>query len=252
MISKSSLALYAEPTPEEIATAATIAEANKEKTFKQDDVNKILAAEKRKFQKQIDDLTKTVNEAKQKGEASATLEAELENVRSSLRSKEEQAEHERNQLITTGRAKEEALTKERDTWRKNYTDSTLDRSLLDAAIENKAHNPAQIVALLRNNTELVDEIDSEGKKTGRQVPMTTIDLPGEDGKTKSVKLAPTIAVKRLSELQTHANLFTSPAAGGTGGKGNPPGSPADLREIAKDPKKFRELRKAGKLPYQKV
>ncbi len=220
------------------------------KTFTQDQINTMLATEKRKYQAQMDTLTKTVNEAKAKGESVATLETELENVRASLRTKEEQAEHERVKLIKEHNEKYQNTENEANKWKKQYTDSTIERSLLDAALENKAHTPSQIVTLLRNNTELSDEIGADGKKTGRMVPTVTLDVPDKDGKLVTVKLAPKEAIKRLAEQESNANLFISKQTGGIGGNQHKPGSPADLREIAKDPKKFRELRKAGKLPYQ--
>ncbi len=69
-----------------------------------------------------------------------------------------------------------------------------------------------------------------------------------DGKPVTLDVSVKDAVKRMREMDEYANLFIGDGTGGTGGSTrNSSGGNLNVAELAKDPVKYREARKAGKI-----
>ena len=227
---------------------------NEPKTFTQDQLNKILADDKRKHQerlrvveKQLADLAENSRLTEQDR---ARLEESLEDVRKQLRTKEEQAAHEKKLL-------EESYTKELTTVKDQakryetlFRESTVQRSLQDAAILNEAFSSQQIVALLRPMAKLVEVVDEKtGKATGQY--KTMIDFPDvstESGESIVTQRSPEDAVKRMKELpDLYGNLFKSGVASGIGAHSatgsQTPGSGGTVDPRKLTPEQYMRLRK---------
>lgn len=185
--------------------------------------NKKMAEQKRGFQQQITDLTGKLQSANLSAEATKAVEEELETVRASLRTAEEQAAHEQAGLKKKHKEQVEMLTTDRDSWQKRYTDRAINGDLMNAAANPDvgAYNPAQIVQLLRPITRLVAVKNDEGEETGEFVTQVTIELPNEKEEMVELLLTPADTVKRMSEAtKLYGNLFKADATGGVGGKGS--------------------------------
>jgi len=186
-----------------------------ERTFTQADLNKILAEDKRKHQERYSQLESSYQELlSNQGiseEQRKKLEARLEDVQKSLRTKEQQAEYERKQseekYLNQLKTAEERATH----WESLYKQETVVRSLQDAAGAADAFNSNQIVGLLKPFTELKDV-------EGRLTPM--VDFPDVDEKTgEEIRTlrTPAEAVKRMRELpKVYGNLFKSNVVSGVG------------------------------------
>lgn len=197
----------------------------------QEKLNSILAEEKRKHQEQYKKLEKQLNETLQTAQLSheerAKLEESLEDVRKQLRSKEEQAKHEKKQL-------EEAYTKRiRELEARNseleakYTDFRIRRELQDAANTNDAFNPEIIVTVLRPWVKIVDE----------KVMIDFRDVSTDTGEPIITQMTPYEAVARMKQLpDQYGGLFKSNVVSGVGaGSGTGPYSPGSGRV---DPRKL--------------
>jgi hypothetical protein len=180
-------------------------------TFTQEQVNKILAEDRRKHQAQMQRVEKHLQEtlatAKLTQEERQKLEDTLENIQKQLRTKEEQAKIEKKQL-------EDKFTRELNEWKtkaevieKKYLDSIIHRSLHDAAVAGDAFNPNQIVTILRPFVKMVDE-----------KPMVDFpDVSAETGEPIVKQMTPDEAIKRMKQLpETYGNLFKSGVVGGVG------------------------------------
>lgn len=225
------------------------------KTFTQDDVNRILADDKRKHQAALLKTEQTYKDLLANNKAltekdRATLEDNLATVQGQLRTKEEQAKMEKRQL-------EEQLNgkiKEHETraveWENRYKTETVARSIQDAAVTADAFQPSQIVALLKPMTRLVEVIDEKtGKSTGQF--KTVVDFPDVDAEgnpTVTVR-TPTEAVKRMKDLpETYGNLFKSNIVSGIGSNsttGITPGANGKIDLSKLSPEQYRELRKTN-------
>ncbi len=145
------------------------------------------------------------------------LNEQLEDVRKQLRTKEQQAAHERKLLTDDHEIKLTEATKAAEVWESRFRESSIYRALQDAASSNDAYNDSQVVALLRPMTKLVEEIDEiTNDPTGEY--RTVIDFTDVDDKGLSVvtQRTPDETVKRMKEIGEYANLFKSNVVSGVG------------------------------------
>lgn len=212
------------------------------KTFSQDELNKILAEDKRRHQQQFQKLEKqlsdTLTSAKLTNEERTKLEESLEDVRKQLRTKEEQAKLEKKQLEDKYTGELSQLAKRAEAAEQRYVDSTIARSLQDAAVGGDAFSPNQIVTILRPMTKMVED-----------KPMIDFpDISAETGEAIVKQMTPEEAIKRMKQLpETYGNLFKSGVVGGIGAAsatgGLTPGSngKVDVSKLSMD--QYLELRK---------
>ena len=190
----------------------------------QSKVNQILAEEKRKnetkyktLENQYNNLLKNQNLTAQEREA---LEADLENLHAQFRTKDQQAAAERKKLEEKYKTELQNASGERDTWRQRYEHSTINRELLDAAVQNDAFNSQQIVNLLSSKTKIQEVKDDKGNVTGYEPFVDFDDIDPETEKPVQTRLTPAEAVKRMKELpEMYGNLFKSGVVSGLGQNG---------------------------------
>ena len=151
------------------------------------------------------------------GEERDKLNVQLEDVRRQLRTKDQQAAHEKGLLQKDFDTQLEEKTKAAVVWEDRFRESSIVRSLQDAAASNDAYNSSQVVALLRPMTKLVEVMDEvTNKPTGDY--KTMVDFPDMDEKGDDVitQGTPDTIVKRLKVLGDYANLFKSNVVAGIG------------------------------------
>jgi len=247
MLSIPQLLCYDEPAGDDGAAAAAAAAASAgdggdgdtggeggdggaaTKTFTQDQLNEILAADRRRHQEQtkkVADQAKSMEARLQKLIADkntsdahrATLETDLEDLRASQRSEAEQREH------LAKKAKEEhenavnALKSEAQQWESLFKQSTVERTLTDAAVEHDAFSPNQIVSLLKDKTEMKPAKDPDGNVIpGRFEAKTAVEVKEEDGTVLTAWKAPAEAVEMMkNQSDLFGNLFKNAVLAGIG------------------------------------
>lgn len=222
---------------------------SEETTFTQEQVNTMLADQKRKIQtkaqdsiKQLENLKKTANLSKSEKE---NVEKQLSSLRSTMETEKQRAAREKAAQKNEYEQKIASLTAERDRLNNLYTGSTIKRSIADAASENKAIHNSQVEALLNPNTTLVEDVDAEGNPTGQMRPVVKFQDVDKDGNTVTVNYSPAEAVKRMTELPQYANLFESTNVSGSGRKNDNTGNtgPKDLKSAASSNESWLEERK---------
>jgi len=172
------------------------------------------------------------------------LEESINAIQAKFRTKEEQDAIDKANAARKHKTEVEELTKEVDTWKNRFTASTIDTAITQAATAptHKAINPHTVIAILRPQTRLEQEIDADGKPTGNLIPMILFPVKGKDGKKVTLDLPVTEAVKQMSESDDFAHLFEGKGTGGFGGNNaHKRDEKVDLATLAKDPvawKKF--------------
>jgi len=220
----------------------------KKKLLTQGEVNAILAREKRKHQDQTQKAVDELNALKKKANITAEerqeLDKRIEVLQNELLSKEELAKKEATKARKKHQGEVEKLSNERDTWKSRFTESTIKRSITDAAVANKAFHPQHIVAILRPSTHLDEVLNKEGEPTGEYE--AKVDFDDVDEKGKPVKLTVTVkdAVKRMRDMEEHQNLFQGDGAGGLGSQNRgSKGKDKTLESAAKEgPEAYRAMR----------
>lgn len=220
------------------------------KTFTQEDVNTIMAREKRKTQEaqkqhaaQLEQYKKT---AQLTTEERAKLEAQIDDLQSKSMTVEEKARRESEKAAKTHQAALDGLTTERDSWQNQYTNELIGNKIALASAKHKAENPEHIDGLIRSRTKVAPVLDPEGNATGRFE--ARVAFPDTDKENKPITLDLTVdeAVKRMTELPQHQNLFAGGKAGGLGASGGQGGKigTIDVAKMAReDPAGYRKLRK---------
>jgi hypothetical protein len=233
--------------------AAGAAAAAAETRFTQEDLNRFLAEDRRKHQIQLQKMESQLNElAKSKSlteQERQTLKENLDAIAGQLRTKEQQLTLEKRQLEEQYQAKVEESAKKAQVWEALFRDSTIERSLQDAAVKHEAFNPAQVVTQLRPWTRVIEVMDEKsGKPTGKYKPV--VDMPDVDATTNEqviMNRSPEEAVKRMKEMpEQWGNLFRSNVVSGigsssaTGGLMPGQGGKIDVRKLT--PTQYREIR----------
>jgi hypothetical protein len=214
--------------------------ADSGRTFTQAEMNEVLAKDRRKHQGQLQKMEATLStlaESKSLSEEDrARTEAQLEEVRTALLTKDQQVQREKKALEDAHAKKLSAKEQEAKHWESLYRDSTIERSLADAAVKHEAFSPQQIVKHLRDITRLEEKLDASGKPTGKHKPVVDFPEPSESGETVVTPLSPDAAVKRMKTMpEVYGNFFKGNVVSGVG-SGSGAGTPAGNGKI--DPRKL--------------
>lgn len=199
------------------------------KTFTQEQVDSIVGNAKKALMEKNSGLMAEIEALNQKSKLTTAETKRLEDANAELRkanmtAEQLQAENEKK-LKNDFDAQISELTADRDNWKKLHTTDKIERSIIDAASvkEHKAIVPSQVLAILKPDTRLVEATDSDGKPTGELTPKVTFK-DTKDGKPVTLELTPLEAVKRMSEMEQHLNLFEGKGSGGIGGSNKGGGS----------------------------
>lgn len=221
-----------------------------EKHGLQEELNAMMANNRKtltqKNQELIEQLTNLRDQAQMSTQAKEELEARIEELQTQFMSKEEITKRESEKMAKAHAKELEKLTSENKKWQSLYATSTIQRALLDAAVEGEAIQPSQIVAMLGQSTQLVEEVNETGQGKGEYKVVVKFNDIDTDGNKVILNLSPKDAIKRMRELpDLYGNLFKGDATGGLGatgtsGKGE---RQPKLSEIVKDPAKYQEWRK---------
>lgn len=193
-----------------------------DRKFTQDELNKILAEDKRRHQSQYKKVEQQYQELLKKNNLSREererLEENLEDVRKQLRTKEEQAKHEKKQLEDQYQQRIAELEQRAQTAETRYVDNLVTRSLQDAAVSGDAFSPSQVVTLLKPLVKMVDD-----------KPMVDFpDVSSDTGEQIVTQMTPEEAVARMKQLpEMYGNLFKSNVVSGIGGASHTGGIPGN-------------------------
>lgn len=225
----------------------------------QDDLNKMMAENRRNLTQQNQELVTQLEQLKQNTrltqEERDELQVRITQLEEQYMSKEELAKRESTKQQKQYEDKVKTITQESEQWRTLYSSSTIDRSLQDAAIEGEALHPSQIVDLLRSKTQLTEVLEN-GHPTGRYTTVVKFTDINEDGQEVVLELSPSDAIKRMKELtDKYGNLFKGTATSGIGAARGADGStpPPKLQDLINDPVKYAEWRKKNpELDFSKL
>ena len=218
--------------------------------FTQEDVNRLLAEDRRKHQAKIDRVQRTLEAVSESKNLSVKereqLATQLEAMAAENRTREEQLLHERTQLENRHA---EALADEKkhtDAWRRRFEESVIHNALLDAAHRSDAFSADQISRLLKPSTRVIERTDERGKGTGDYE--VVVDLPDTDeqGNPTTRTLSAHEALETMQTKPVYGNLFKSNLVSGvasSSGVGVMPGGKIDVRNLTQE--QYMELRRTN-------
>lgn len=192
------------------------------KQFSQDDVNRMMAADRKK----ATDANKALADQLQKSQETAgltqkerdELQTQIESLQKTYMTKDELQKQETEKLKKQEAEEKKKLAEDRDTWKGQYSTLFIKGEIVQAALQNKAFSTEQMVDYLSPRTKLEPEIGEDKKPTGQFIPMTTIHVPDDKGKIIPMQLSIADAVKKMKELPDRfGNFFQVEGSGGLGG-----------------------------------
>lgn len=249
-------------TPEELAAKATAtaaaaaAAAAAKKTaegvgdgsrrYTQDEVNRMVKADKDKAKKERDQYLQDLEALKAQGltpENLDSLNARIETLQNEGKTKDQLAAEERGKLEKKLNGEITKRDGETKLWRGKYETYRSQTEILTAAAAAKAHNPTQVYQILRPDTFMVEETGADGKPTGEFVPRVKFKDADDKGQPVTLDLTVADAIKRMTEMEIHQNLFDSGGSSGLGGRNNGRTGGTGNTAIPTDTKSFMEARK---------
>jgi hypothetical protein len=212
----------------------------KEKKFTQDEVNSLLAKDKRKLKEDNEKLTLSLKEMQEKFAGNQDvvndLQGKIDEIENKSKSEVTLIKEENDKLKKAHQKEKEDLLKERDGYHKLFTDHKIETEIMAAAINGEAFSPMQVHTLLANKAKLNKKEDGS---FAVEIEFNEI----KDGQTQKLILSPTETIKRMKETpDIFGNLFKSGVKGGVGG-GNSTDGKVNLNTVVSDPAKYRENRK---------
>lgn len=243
-------AAEAKAAADKAAADKTAADKAAQKLLTQDEVNAIVAKERRESEaktashiKELETLKKSQSMSEKDRQQ---LQARIDEMQNSLLTKEQLAAKERERLETQHKQSQESLKAERDVWQNRFHKSTINTAIVSEASRAEAFDPEGLIALLAPDTRLVEETDSDGKGTDNFVPKIKFKDTDSEGKPVALDLTVPETIKRMKEVPRFAYLFKSTAVGGLGAAApvNSGGRP-DVSKMS--PAQYREHRKKNGL-----
>jgi len=226
------------------------------KTFTQDEVNAIMAKNRRNLQTKVTELEGQLSEAKSgslTAEEKITLQKRVKELSDSLKTKEELAKQNEEAIKAENEKKISDLQNQLESLQNRYTGETIQRTITDAAVASDAFSPEQIVAILRPNTTLTDELDKDGNPTGNLVSRVKITGKDQDGKDTELDLKVNEAVEVMKKMpEKYGNLFKSNVKGGLGmnTQGDTGGGSVNPAKMTTE--EYLKARKEGKIDLSKI
>ncbi len=221
------------------------AKANPNQTFTQDQVNKMLAEDRRKHKAQVDKHVVELEQLKKSKSLSdqerAGLTTKIEELQNSVLTKEQRAAKEQEKLKKDLETTTAQLTADRDGWKNRFHTTQIKQAITSEAATHKAFDSDALIAILGPSTRLVEVHDDANVPTGEFVPKTKFKDKDKEGKEVVLDLTVPEVVSRMKELPKYGYLFETTAQAGVGASTRAGGRGVDPSEM--NTAQYREWRK---------
>lgn len=227
------------------AKAEADAKANPNQTFTQDQVNKMLAEDRRKHKAQVDKHVSELEQLKKSKSLSdqerTNLTTKIEELQNSVLTKEQRAQKEQEKLKNDLKTTTEQLTADRDGWKNRFHTTQIRSAITSEAATHKAFDSDALIAILGPQTRLVEILDESNQPTGEFVPKTKFNDRDKEGKPVVMDYTVPEVVARMKEIPKYGYLFETTAQAGVGANTRAGGRGVDPADMTTQ--QYREWRK---------
>lgn len=190
------------------------------RTFTQDEVNALMAENKKNLQRsnqematQLETLKQNANLTKEERDELATR---IDTLQQQYLSKDELARQAQEKKDKKYKEDLESATGQAKSWQERHNDLFKSQVITQAAAENNAFSTQQFLEYFGPRGEIVPQLDETGKPTGNLLVVVPIDIE-KDGKVERVKLPVPDAVKTMKTMPNrYGNFFKGDGTPGLG------------------------------------
>lgn len=221
-------------------------------TFTQEEVNAMMAENKKALQKQNAELVTQLETLKQgKGlseQEKADLQARIDQLSTQHMTEQQKLQAQVAKLEKDGKAALESLTGESKKWQGEYQRLLVTQGILQGVAAHKAADPTgeQLISMLMPRAKVVEVLDDAGNATGVYQAVLPVTIFDKTKKPVAVELPVAEAIGKMREDPKNANLFLTDGKPGFGGSnsagGGGSGKPAFDPNMA--PSDYRKNRKS--------
>lgn len=200
-------------TPEQKAEAAAAAEAAKPKTFTQEQVNTMMASNKKTLQAEVTKKTQALvdaqNDVNLSQEEKDALQIRVDELEALTLTDKELSARDKKKAKAEYDAALDKSSKDASKWKGLHDKMLIETAITQASLVDgqKAISPGQLVSLFARDA-VVSEVDGIFSV---QLDVVTV---GEDKVTKILKLDPSAAIKEYASRPEYLNLFEDPSKDG--------------------------------------
>ncbi len=190
------------------------------KTFTQDEVNRLMAENKKNLQRQNQEMATQLETLKQNAnltkEERDELATRIDTLQQQYLSKEELARQAQEKKESKYKQELESATTQAKSWQERHNDLFKSQVITQAAADNGAFSTKQMLEYFSPRGEIVPQMGEDGKPTGQLLVVVPIDVE-KDGKVERVKLPVPDAVKTMKTMpQLYGNFFKGEGSAGLG------------------------------------
>jgi len=195
----------------------------KGKKFSQEQVDRILAKERREANtKHLSDTEKLLASKDLSEKERQKLEQRKTELEDALMTEKQQAEEKVRKLDKDWKTKYDEKENAEKLWKQRFGKSLIRRTIMDAAKAAGAHDETQILDMFENKATTRELLGDDSKPTGEFEVVIEITEKSEDGKqTKKVLPIDKYIMEVHAAHEKSKNLYDSNRKGGTGSR---PGS----------------------------
>lgn len=192
-------------------------------TFTQEEVNAMMAENKKALQKQNAELVTQLEALKQgKGlseQEKADLQARIDQLSTQHMTETQRLQAALDTANKTAKTQVESLTGESKKWQGEYQKLLVTHGILNGAATHKAADPTgeQLISMLLPRAKVVEVVDDAGQATGVYQAVLPITVLDKAKKPVVVELPIAEAIGKMREDPKNANLFLIDGKPGFGG-----------------------------------
>jgi hypothetical protein len=217
------------------------------KTFTQAEVDRMMAEHRQALQRKNSELETQLKQRIDSGNLTEQqvkeAQEQIERLQAEYQTKDVQQTTEIKRLNEKYESDRKKWEKDAGTWQDRFTTMLTNNELMGAAVQYKAYNPQQVVALLQPLSRKVEKLGPDGKPTG-EFEIKVKFMGQKDGKPVQLDLSPADTVKLMTEMpEQYGNLFISAATGGLGSGNGSGGAKPPITDLSKlSDKEYEERR----------
>lgn len=241
---------YLGPDPEPAAAPDKVAQEKAEQARIDVIVQKRLAEEKAKHNKELQTQLERINALTADAEEKEKLKQRLDELEKQGLTEKELAERERKKAIAELDAKRQKAEEDAKKWRTTYETEKLERDLMDVAAskETDAYNAQQLKTYLKTTARLVPKTDATtGKETG-ELEVKVRYNGTKDNRPIELDGTPAEVVKLMREDPAHGNFFKAGVVSGLGGVQTNPTRAGGGGKLSLSTEEFNKRYAKGTLP----